>query len=376
MSWKGQKNSGPNCCCCKDLYCNISFGGKVGWALVGVANNVSTIETTPNTDSATSRCTADYRTKYLIGARQVVGNNCELRTWDLAIENRTTRYTFANPLGIEPFVCGDWQSGRFYYTKDTVFTIGTPAGKTTRSVEIHRVDYDGTNDVTLHTESWVNDSTGTFGSLHSLMWEPTGNTLYFVLEKDVQYTSMPPHDVNIFAYIKRLSAEDGSGYATVVSLEETSGASADSSIRGLGFSVAHDKLIWSQLQFHGVITATFDADADVYTADPDGSAAVSILNHSMVAATQLTQTFQNTRFSEKLDQIYFNNRTLISGSTFENRVTRMDIDGGNNEVFMGDRQPNWSSSLRTGTSPQHLLACGRENTGEAFEGAGHPMPVF
>jgi hypothetical protein len=342
---------------------------------VGVNNNVTTFFLEPNTNNQAFNLTADYRTEYLIFHRTSAGTT-RIRTFDLAIENLTTRYEYSDPNG-RVAVCGDWLNGRFYYCINTAYASGVPSvGKTTQTWEVHRVNYDGTDDVTLTSETWVDDNPDSGAGLSLPLWEPVSNSLYFVQQKFVAALKGPgpSNDINIYTYLKRMSADDGSGKTTVVTLENATDVIGDSSISGVAFSAALDQLAWIQTRQLGESGGLAVTDFDIMVANPDGSGAVSILNHHNVGSSFSQQFFQ-LRASEKEDRLYFNNRVNTGGSIFENRCTRINWDGSGDDVFMGDRQPDWTSSLRTGSSPMFLLACGREHTGDRFEGACGPSAI-
>ena len=358
------------CCCCHDIYCFVhrSSPSLDGWSFVDFgAGNYPANVIKVNTDPLTTQTTllgADYRNKRLIG-QFFTGGTARILTWDFSIANRTERFSYTDARNAVFGCCYDWSHDRFYYTKCTSFV--NDGFTSTQTFEVRRVNFDGTNDTLLATETWTDEHPSLAGALGLPCWEPNSNTLYYYQQVYDESPRPITLDVNSYAYIKRIDADDGSGGTTVVTLENTTDVVGDAAINGISFSASRDKLVWTQ-----AYSAVTVQDYHLYSADPDGTNKLALAHQQNTVPAQ-THIYRTCQVSEKEDRVYFEDRYNISGSTFEAQLRRVEFDATAETTVMGNQQADWTASNRPAINQLRFrLACGHEKTSSNFAGAGTP----
>lgn len=249
----------------------------------------------------TGNITVDLRNEFLFSTVSVGGGVIAIKRYDLnnlqdAPETVTT-FVPATGAGFASACC-DWRNQRLYYA------VGTTLNATTHVMEIHRINYDGSDGTLLHTESTSLDELGQrpVMTLSHFMWEPVNECLYYARRHPYGRTipgTPPTSDTNIYAYLKRINSEDGSGAATLIAIENTTDLAGNSSIEGIGMSVARESLVWIERRQTGDSGSNTTRD---YLVTGDLSAG------SQAVLLDVLQPDYNLRFckvSQFEDRIYF-----------------------------------------------------------------------
>ena len=367
MSFAGFKTTGPSCCCgCNIIYLGLD-NGTVGWRALHntgtFPSNEVEIDDPPTLLSNTQarRITIDHRNELGFGVR-LSGGNLLIDKYQLDdlmdFTARTTIHTIPNTTPSDTRgLCCDWVNGRVYYSRCTVAGV---AGAVPWEYEIRRVDYDGSNDTLLNTES-LNPGPVLGGppQLYGFAWEPSNNYLFYATQLNVDIGGAV--GTNSYAYIQRLDADDGSGYTTIKSYEDAVNALGDSSIRGLCVNASEAKLAWISFQQLGSVNTT----QTIRYADFDGTGEVTLLSEVGISS----HSIQHCVVNNKENKLWFHN-FASSGSV--GRISRIPFTAGLStsdiETIMHSDQSTFGSYDIVGAANGLMFGCGMETLGAGYAG--------
>jgi hypothetical protein len=327
MAFAGMKTMGPECCCdgCNDLYIiqnggSVLRGYRVGSTITNLANTGFGFQTVFNT------LVVDYYNKYVFSYR---GSTKTILRYNLELGDVATVCTPTRLAATVEFMgvaCDPINQRLFYATPES-----------TSTGQIRSINYDGTGDVQLTTET-IPVGTAYFAPI-LLTYDPTNNRLYYATEPN-------PFDDS---FIKYINADDGTGKTTIISNLAT--APDTSLLQSLDVANTRQRIIWSINELRsGVQTYKLNH------ANLDGTDVVTILSRP-VANGQIYQA----HVSEKNDAIYF-----VTGlaSSSASGVDKIDFDGVSIERIMSGADGDIPFGSASG-GVAFTIGCGFETTGSS-----------
>lgn len=235
-------------------------------------------------------------------------------------------------------------------------SLGTPSDQAT--FQIRRVNYDGTSDTQLVTETADHDEEPTAtGTIASLLYDPGTDRLYYVFRYYKYNSGYRPQYV-----IKYINATNPSGATTVRSyLNATTSSANDRTVGSLTMSLNRGLLFWD-LKL-GVSSPTYE----LTSANLDGGSESSIVSFASTFA--ILGTF--CAYSQKQDRLYYM-RTMAGTNTARNRQLRSCLyDGTDDQIFLDG--PTWQDYESLFPSAYFIglsfkFGCGFESKGNDYNG--------
>jgi hypothetical protein len=385
MSFAGFKLTGPACCCCPEYFVHTNDSGSTapehydGWRGMRMSgeypDNKIKFDDEPSTPPNGSKVmTVDFRNKKLFVYSVMSSTVSGIHEFDFKLKNRREVITFPRAGTTFNIAC-DWQRQCIYYGLLTVIPTTSPW---TYTQEIRKVNYDGTGDTLIKSETYtqsLNAGTGstTGGNAGGPVWfavDVTAGNLYYGLVKWVSYTTGGGGtDNNVHMFIKRIGV-DGTGEVTLVSREDTTHAFGDSGIYGLGVIPELEKTFW--------IESDYTLTRMLKVADLDCAGESTILTTNVSSLVSEWRPISNCTPNHREGRIYFEDLyrggTDVGDNVFG--FYRIDLDGGNEAKLFDDTQDGWyvaedDRNYSLGQTLRTAFTCKTEDTGDKYSGSGY-----
>lgn len=363
-----------NCCCKEDYY--LRGGSTVdAWRLFGnggtyPTNKVRLPHPANKLDFALARrITIDYRNKLLFysiesgGFVSIYRRNIDLSGPDIFIFQKATVSGVGADLRC---LCVDYLNGYIFYVicSDARLQPSPGAGLNNEyDYQIRRVDYDGTGDTLVYTETVVTASLSNVAQIMQLTWEPTSGYLFYTIHRSVEVTidngfGTMVTGAPIFAYIHRMDT-GGGGNTIIVSYELTSIYASNYGIKGFSVNAQAQRILWILQEVDsGPGAGPFPTVTSIRSAYYDGS---GLTVHLSSIVDNLDWVPLNLVYCSKDQRAYFNspvagNEALRSFDLVFNAV-RTELD--QNQV---DLQTGESSIINP------MMSVSKEFTGTSYTG--------
>ena len=322
------------CCCCQDLYV-IPNGGTI---VRGYRVKDDRITNMPNTargfQTIFNTLVVDYYNKFLFTYKTTTRtiDRCNLDLSGIisvCVPARLTGTTEFMGVACDPI------NRRLFYATPFSATAG----------QLRSVNYDGSNDVQLTTETIISGSA--FFSPVLLTYDPAHNRVYYITEPAASVAGSFNN-----SFIKYIDATTGGGKTTIVSNTATG---FDTNLcQSLDIANRRQRIVWSINEVRsGVQTYKLNH------AKLDGSDVVTILSRP-VADGQIFQA----HVSEENDAIYFVTGMGPPNANVRSKVEKIDFDGSGQEIIMTGAQGDVPFGSASG-GVAFTIGCGFEKTGPA-----------
>lgn len=327
---------------------------------------------TPGTNIAPLNFCVDYRHKLVFGFHVVTGPTRRVITrYDMGLRKQQIIAELSGAIQTLFMAC-DWQTSRVYYAIRTASSTSpnTPVpGISTESYtyEIRAVNYAGTSDELIATESGTAVGSGAFSQIGWGVSSPLeGGQLYYSFTKtgtNVTYT-----DTDNFGYLKKVNLDSGA-ISTILTYEDPFNLGlGDYLVRGQAISARQQKLIWCE-QYDQVGGIKYE----VKVGDLNAGGASSIFQAGIGTANpNFAPRF--VYFSEREDKLYIQDFKILGTNTWT-YLRRCNIDGSDLEMVLDTGMPTTngpSQSLGGDTfvNARLALGCQREFMGDSYQGDG------
>jgi hypothetical protein len=377
MSFSGFKLTGPACCCCPEYFVHTDDSGSTapehyngfrGMRMSGeYPDNKITFDDEPSTPPNGSKIlTPDFRNKKLFVYSILSASLAGIHEFDFKLKNRREVITFPRAQAAFNVAC-DWQRQCIYYAKFTVVPTVSPW---TYTQEIRKVNYDGTGDALLKSETWTQSINSGSGGPVRFAVDVEAGKLYYAFTKYVFNPALGGGgDHNSYAYIKRINV-DGSGEVTLLTREDTTHVAGDHFIWGLGVFPELGKTFW--------IESDYTLTRKLIVADLDCSSEAVILATNVSSLVAEWRPIRNCIPNHREGLIYFED-LYRGGSDVGPSVFgfwKIGLDGSDETKVFDDTQPGWyvpedGRSYSLGETLRTSFTCKTEDTGEKYSGSGY-----
>lgn len=345
----------PGCCCCTTLFLRDQGPNLRAYRIYGTHpnNRVILVEQVSANGAA-----VDWRNNLVFHSdstinKRIFRNNFSLSKPEFVCEFNAP---VANRRTIGGMAC-DWLHKKLYYS--TLQSEGTPPSQTH---QIRRVNYDGTNDELVLTQTW--NATAITLSQNRLRIVPESELLFFwVTTKQGSAGS-----TNLTIQLHRCDL-DGGGLVELYSQNDAANINRRYTLAGFDVLENRSQLVWAQL--HDSFSNDIPKESRMFLSDYDAGDVSSLLSID-TPTTAATQTDFCPAYSERDGDIYYGRLRNPSAQRSLKRFhidDPVDLTGDSHQTVAVNTQMIGAFGGGTLSFLDLYPGCALEDTGSKFSGA-------